>query len=103
MDYAGMVGPWVYHGWHSGRWPKLNGARPSGHSGAQRLAVRMGKWRGRRGAVGELLTGAQTATRRRRIGGGALGPSGDSARAIESRRRRTRGMESFTEVGDTFL
>jgi hypothetical protein len=35
VDHARVVGPRVHRGPHSGRWPELTEAQPSGRSGAR--------------------------------------------------------------------
>jgi hypothetical protein len=102
MDHARVASPRVCRGRHSGRWPKHTGAQPSNRSGARRLAARWGKWRRRRGASGELLTGGWTAASRQCIGGGASAQNGDDTDAVEGRRRRVGGVGCFVEVGVSF-
>jgi hypothetical protein len=90
----GGPGPWLMD--HCGAWSmvdrppwpatELDGARRGGHSGARWLCRQKGKWRGRRGSAGGLLTGAWTTARRRRAGGGTPARSGDDVGSIERRR-----------------
>jgi hypothetical protein len=56
MDHTWVVGPRVHHGPHNGRRPELSGARPSGHSGARRLAAEAPEARGRGGDPSGWLT-----------------------------------------------
>jgi hypothetical protein len=65
----------------------FTGPRPSGRSGAWRLATTEGKWRGRYQDSVLVLTGAWTVTRRCHDGGEVSALSNDGAGAIEDGRR----------------
>jgi hypothetical protein len=86
------AGPRLHHGLYSGRQPRLTIARPSGRSGSRQPTVVGRKWRGRRGAAGERLTGAWTAVWRWHSGGGALARVGDGPGVMRTKRRRVRGV-----------
>jgi hypothetical protein len=64
-----VAGPLVHRGRHSGRRPELTRARPSGRSGARRLAAEAREASGRRGDPSGGLTSDGGAVRRTRDGG----------------------------------
>jgi hypothetical protein len=59
VDHVRVASSRVHHGPHSGRWPEVTGARPSGRSGARRLAAEAREARRRHGdPSGRLTSGA---------------------------------------------
>jgi hypothetical protein len=69
VHHARVAGLWVHRGPHSGPWPELTGARPSGHSRARRLVAEALEARGRRGDPSSWLTLGREAPRWASSGG----------------------------------
>jgi hypothetical protein len=66
---SGGPSPRVHHGPHSGRWLELTKARPSGRSGARRLATESREAKGQHGDPSGGLTSSGGAVRRASDGG----------------------------------
>jgi hypothetical protein len=98
VDRAGVAGPRFHRELHSGRRPRLIGARPSDRSGPRRLAARVATGMARRGATRGPLTGAWATARRRRTGDEVLAPGDHGAGTIEEGRRRGEGVRCSTGV-----
>jgi hypothetical protein len=81
---------------------ELTGARPSGRSGPQRLAVRWGKEGGRHKKSNLANTEAWKAARRWHTGGGTSAQKGDGVGAMRTKRRSIGRVGVFTEGRVTF-